>query len=95
MRCVICVRFGSTGLRTNVHHIATGSGERSDFSVAPLCGDETDGGHHQGPAGLHGMGVKAFCRLYRPPGDCEYGLIIWTIEDMYRYGILGSLRTTR
>jgi len=28
------------------------------------------------------MGVKAFCGLYRPPGDSEYGLLIWLIEDL-------------
>lgn len=28
------------------------------------------------------MGSKAFCRLYRPPGDEEMGLLIWTLEDI-------------
>lgn len=60
-----------------VHHVAEGSGVRSDYAVSGLCS-----GHHRGSAGLHGMGVKAFCRLYRPPGECEWGLLAWTAEDV-------------
>ena len=33
-------------------------------------------------ASLHGMGPKAFIRLYRPPGDSEYGLLIWLLEAL-------------
>jgi hypothetical protein len=56
--------------------VAEGSGLRSDWALVPLCEM-----HHTGPAGLHGLGSKSFIRLYRPPGDSEYGLIIWMIED--------------
>lgn len=28
------------------------------------------------------MGTKNFLRLYRPPGDSEFGLLIWMVEDM-------------
>lgn len=59
---------------------AEGSGLRSDFSVAPLCPE-----HHQGASGLHGLGVKKFCRVYRPPGESEYGLLVWTNEDVANY----------
>ena len=62
---------------TELHHVAEGSGLRSDWALVPLC-DE----HHTGGAGLHGMGPKAFIRLYRPPGDSEYGLLVWLLEDM-------------
>lgn len=62
---------------TELHHVAEGSGLRSDWALVPLC-DE----HHTGQAGLHGMGPKAFIRLYRPPGDSEYGLLVWLLEDM-------------
>ena len=62
---------------TELHHVAEGSGVRSDWSLVPLCE-----GHHRGPAGLHGMGPKAFIRLYRPPGDSEYGLLIWLLEAL-------------
>lgn len=76
--CVVCTRgFGGGQGRPEQHHVAIGSGRRHEHARAVLCR-----GHHQGAAGLHGMGTKAFCRLYRPPGDDEHGLIIWTIEDV-------------
>lgn len=62
---------------TELHHVAEGSGLRDDWALVPLCE-----GHHRGGAGLHGMGGKAFIRLYRPPGDSEYGLLVWLLEDM-------------
>lgn len=63
--------------RVELHHVAEGSGLRDPWALVPLCT-----GHHTGPAGLHGMGTKAFIRLYRPPGDSEFGLLVWLIEDM-------------
>lgn len=60
-----------------LHHVAEGSGLRDDWALVPLCVE-----HHRGSAGLHGMGGKAFIRLYRPPGDSEYGLLVWLLEDM-------------
>lgn len=81
--CVVCRRNVSTGLPPEVHHVAKGSGIRSHFAVACLCGNQISGGHHRDPGiGFHGMGEDAFCRLFRPPGDCEFGLVIWTIEDV-------------
>lgn len=81
--CVVCRRNLPTGLPPEVHHIAKGSGLRSHFAVACLCGNQIDGGHHRGAAvGFHGMGEDAFCRLFRPPGDTEWGLLVWTIEDL-------------
>lgn len=62
---------------TELHHVAEGSGVRDDWALAPLCVE-----HHRGSSGLHGMGTKAFIRLYRPPGDSEFGLLVWLIEDM-------------
>jgi hypothetical protein len=79
MQCVICVRFEATGEASEVHHVAENSGPRSDYATAPLCPS-----HHRGPMGLHGMGPKAFCRMYRPPGESEYGLLVWTNEDRFR-----------
>ena len=75
--CVVCRSLGHPSPQVEVHHVAEGSGLRSDFSVAPLCME-----HHRGKAGLHGMGTKAFCALYRPPGDAEWGLLIWTAEAL-------------
>lgn len=60
-----------------LHHVAEGSGLRDDWALVPLCR-----AHHRGSAGLHGMGTKGFIRLYRPPGDSEYGLLVWMLEDM-------------
>ena len=57
--CVICREFDGVRVDGQVHHIAQGSEERSDFMTACLC--ET---HHKGSLGLHSMGVKAFLRLY-------------------------------
>lgn len=28
------------------------------------------------------MGVRAFCALYRPPGECEHGLLVWLLTDL-------------
>lgn len=80
--CCVCRRFVATGLGVELHHVAEGSGLRSHFAVVPLCGSKADGGHHRGSAGFHGMGERAFCALYRPPGDRETGLLIWTMEDL-------------
>jgi hypothetical protein len=30
------------------------------------------------------MGAKNFIRLYRPPGETEYGLLCWLLEDLAR-----------
>jgi hypothetical protein len=72
-------RLGQCNGRVHCHHVASGSGVRSDFATVGLCEE-----HHQGPAGIHGMGTKAFIRLYRPPGDSEYGLLVWVNEDLAR-----------
>ena len=81
MRCVVCNHSGyysATG-SIELHHVAEGSGLRSDWALVPLCQE-----HHRGSSGLHGMGTKAFIRLYRPPGDSEYGLLVWLLEDLNR-----------
>lgn len=79
LSCLLCSRgFPGRG-RVELHHVAEGSGLRSDFGMVPLCHE-----HHAGKAGLHGMGPKAFLRLYRPPGESEYGLLIWLNEDLMR-----------
>lgn len=77
--CLLRKRGFSDGCTGSVelHHVAEGSGLRDDWALVPLCGE-----HHRGAAGLHGMGTKAFIRLYRPPGDSEYGLLVWLLEDM-------------
>ena len=75
--CVICIRFVESGVAPSLHHVAEGSGARSTFALCPLCEP-----HHQGPGGLLGMGPRAFITMYRPPGDSEYGLLVWMMEDL-------------
>jgi hypothetical protein len=78
--CVICNRRLGLGRGpVETHHVAEGSGLRSEFGLVGLCVE-----HHTGATGLHGMGTKAFILLYRPPGDSEFGLLIWANEDITR-----------
>lgn len=77
--CVVGRRHGGCAGDISLHHVAEGSGLRHDYGLVPLCHM-----HHQGGSGLHGMGPKNFLRLYRPPGESEYGLLIWTMEDLAR-----------
>jgi hypothetical protein len=76
--CCVCRRLGNGYSPAQVHHVAEGSGLRSNFAVAPLCPE-----HHTGGAGFHRMG-KQFLKLYRVPGETEYGLLVWVNEDMAR-----------
>lgn len=66
--CVICREHYGLHTPTEVHHVAGGSSKRSDFMVAGLCPE-----HHRGSTGLHGMGTKAFCKLWGLAG--EYDLL--------------------
>jgi hypothetical protein len=86
--CVVGNRqLGQCEGRVTVHHVAEGSGVRSDFSTVGLCEE-----HHQGKSGLHGMGPKAFCRLYRPLGETEWGLLVWAIEDVATLRLRSAVR---
>lgn len=66
--CVICREFFSARTPSSIHHIAEGSGVRSEYMVAPLCHE-----HHQGKGGFHSE-PKTFLRLYRLP--TEYHLLL-------------------
>ena len=77
--CVLGNRGYECAGRVHLHHVAEGSGVRSDFAVVGLCEE-----HHTGASGLHGMGSKAFLRLYRPPGETEWGLLAWVNQDIER-----------
>ena len=74
--CCVCWRIGHGYVPAQVHHVAEGSGLRSDWSVAPLCEE-----HHTGASGFHKRG-KQFLSQFHVPGESEYGLLIWTIEDL-------------
>ena len=77
LQCLIGKRHGGCKGFIELHHVSEGSGLRHDYGLVPLCRE-----HHTGQAGLHGMGSKNFIRLYRPPGDSEYGLLVWLLEDL-------------
>ncbi len=79
--CCVCRRLGYPDTPASVHHIAEGSSKRSDFAVAPLCPE-----HHVGKSGFHTLKEKRFCALYRVPWENEYGLLVWTNEDIARGG---------
>lgn len=83
LQCIICRRFENLGLSVELHHIAESSSLRSNWLVAPLCGNQVDGGHHRGATGLHGPnGTRWFIRFYKVPHDSEYGLLAWVNEDL-------------
>lgn len=77
--CCVCKRLGLGYVHAQVHHVAEGSGLRSDWSVAPLCEE-----HHTGKSGFHSRG-KMFLKQFRVPGESEYGLLVWTIEDAAKH----------
>lgn len=78
--CCVCKRFVATnencGRKLDIHHVAEGSGLRSWFSIARLCEE-----HHVGSLGFHTRG-RGFIMQYRPPGEREEGLLVWTNEDL-------------
>ena len=76
--CVICRRLGHGYTPAQIHHIAEGSGLRSNYAVCPLCPE-----HHTGANGFHSL-RKQFLVQYRVPGETEWGLLVWTIEDVQR-----------
>lgn len=64
--------------RVQVHHVSEGSGNRSAFGTVPLCEKHHD--PNRTGTGFHGMGTERFCKLFRVPGETEYGLLVWTNE---------------
>lgn len=74
--CLVCKRIGQGYAAAQLHHVAEGSGKRSDWSVVPLCPE-----HHTGASGFHKRG-KAFLSQFRVPNESEYGLLIWLLEDL-------------
>lgn len=63
--CIICREFEGVRTAAEIHHIADGSNPRSHYLIAALCSLH----HRDAGVGLHGMGVKAFCRLFRLPNE--------------------------
>jgi hypothetical protein len=77
--CVVCRRLGHGYSPAQVHHVAEGSGLRSNYAVAGLCQE-----HHTGSTGFHTLG-KRFLVMFRVPGETEWGLLAWVNEDMAKY----------
>ena len=77
--CVVCRRLGHGYSPAEIHHVAEGSGLRSNFAVVGLCKE-----HHTGGSGFHTL-RKRFLSLYRVPGETEWGLLAWVNEDLSRY----------
>ena len=80
--CCVCRRVYGRYVPAQIHHIAQGSGRRSDFAVAPLCPEHHDS--ERSGSGFHGMGTRAFCSMFRVPWEREEGLLVWVIEDLAR-----------
>ena len=76
--CVVCRRMGFDS-PAQVHHVAEGSSQRSDFATVALCHE-----HHLGTTGFHTLKEERFCKLFRVPWFKEVGLLIWQNEDMHR-----------
>lgn len=67
--CVICREFLNVETPASIHHIAEGSGVRSEYMVAPLCPSH----HKNGADGFHDA-PKTWLRQYRLP--TEYHLLL-------------------
>lgn len=80
--CVVCRRLGFGYVPAQYHHIAEGSGLRSDFCGCGLCEEHHD--PFRTGSGFHGMGTERFCKIFRVPGETEYGLLVWVNEDLAR-----------
>ena len=76
--CVVCRRLGFGYVPAQLHHVAEGSGVRHEHGVVPLCEE-----HHTGESGFHKRG-KGFLKQFRVPGESEYGLLIWLLQDLHR-----------
>uniref|UniRef100_UPI0033400FE1 Ref family recombination enhancement nuclease n=1 Tax=Castellaniella defragrans TaxID=75697 RepID=UPI0033400FE1 len=60
--CILCRRLGYPGTPAEIHHLRAGMGagqRNSNQNVIPLCPE-----HHRGNTGYHGLGRRAFERMY-------------------------------
>jgi len=72
--CILCVFLGyGEGTPSEIHHIRR-AGKRDKAPVIPLCTE-----HHRGNAGIHGLGRKAFERIY---GITEERLLELVLEQI-------------
>lgn len=60
--CVLCGHLGYGKTPAEIHHLRHGMGmgmRNSNYNVIPLCPS-----HHRGNEGFHGLGRRAFERMY-------------------------------
>ncbi|MBK1780583.1 hypothetical protein JHL22_05075 [Advenella sp. WQ 585] len=60
--CILCHRLGLGATPCEIHHLRHGMGKgqrNSNFNVIGLCFE-----HHRGNTGYHGLGRRAFERMY-------------------------------
>jgi len=80
--CALASRApGTCSGRVELHHVAQGSGKRSTFAMVPMC----SGHHREFHPQVGGAGTRGFLRRYRPPGESEYGLLVWALEDLAKF----------
>lgn len=72
--CILCRELGYGESPAEVHHLFD-SAARSDFLTAPLCPE-----HHRGATGFHGLGQRAFERVYKLT---EADLLAKTLEALH------------
>lgn len=78
--CLVCRRLNWGYAAAQLHHVAEGSGKRDEWSVVPLC--ETHHDPNRTGSGFHGMGTRKFCSAFKVPGEAEWGLLVWLLEDL-------------
>lgn len=74
--CSLCSYLGLGTTSPEIHHIRR-AGKRSNAPVIGLCPY-----HHRGNGGIHGMGRRAFEKVY---GITEEELLERTIESIYAH----------
>ncbi|MGX5660013.1 Ref family recombination enhancement nuclease [Castellaniella ginsengisoli] len=79
--CILCRRLGHPGTPAEIHHLRSGMGKgqrNTNQNVIPLCPE-----HHRGNTGYHGLGRRAFERMY---GVTELDLLreTWEVMDSGR-----------
>jgi hypothetical protein len=74
--CSLCRYLGYGESPAHLHHIRR-AGKRDNAPVIPLCPE-----HHTGNGGIHGMGRRAFEKVY---GVTEEELLEKTIELIYAH----------
>lgn len=71
--CILCRHLELGNTPAECHHIFD-TVARSDWLVVPLCPE-----HHRGKGGFHGMGQRAFERVYNLT---ETALLAMTLEAL-------------